>query len=136
MVGYIFIASCEHHIIRVKGILVQHPSNNISIITSLNRCGSMVPANQTVELPANTTAILQAIIPGHKNISFQLVDLQWIYNIRGYYVREKNCRKFRLLKLNSLLVSLFIHQKVRGQGKGGGWPKTGATQYHAQLGLI
>ena len=59
----------------------------VNMITSVNRCGSMVPVNQTDELPAKNTAILNAIIPGHKNISFQLVDLKILVkniSLEGY----------------------------------------------------
>ena len=33
---WVILASCEHHFIRVHEKLVQHPSNNISIIKNCN----------------------------------------------------------------------------------------------------
>ena len=33
--GIVILASCEHNFIRVHESLVQHPSNNISILTAV-----------------------------------------------------------------------------------------------------
>ena len=37
MESIVILASCKHHFIRVHENLVQHPSNNISIIISLSQ---------------------------------------------------------------------------------------------------
>ena len=62
MENIVILASCEHHIIRWHGNLVQHPSNNTSIIC-MNISRSQGPGGRCVRCPCNQNENSCSLLP-------------------------------------------------------------------------